>query len=78
MAKQDLVLVGSRWWARVTGRMVVVQIEAIDYSRLTGRWRAEALNLSTGKRITIRSAQRLRSSVPVAPAPQGDPGPATK
>ena len=64
------VQVGARYHAKVSGRLAVVRVTQIDevpppsWSR-GGRSRTliYAVNEATGKRITIRSPQRLRSRV---------------
>lgn len=69
MKMQD-VEVGGRYTAKVSGRIVVVRVVEIkeippaSWSRRDS-WRKliYAVNENTGKRITIRSAQRLRSRV---------------
>ena len=53
MKKID-VAIGGQYYANVTGKKVVVRIEAENQS---GGW--DATNLSTGKKIRIKSAQRL-------------------
>jgi hypothetical protein len=58
------VEVGGRYVAKVSGRMQVVRITDVrtESSPLTGRERTTfvAINEATGRRVTIRSAQRLR------------------
>ncbi|HWB09915.1 MAG TPA: hypothetical protein VG826_11845 [Pirellulales bacterium] len=69
MKMQD-VEVGRRYTAKVSGRLCVVRVVEIKeippamWSR-GDAWRKviHAVNEATGKRITIRSAQRLRSRV---------------
>jgi hypothetical protein len=64
------VQVGARYHAKVSGRLAVVRVVEIDeipapsWSR-NGRSRTliYAVNEATGKRITIRSPQRLRNRV---------------
>lgn len=71
---KDEVKVGQIWTARISGRLVEVQIVAAEYRdgfrRLSpggysrpGRQTWEAKNLSTGKTITIKSATKLRRLV---------------
>ena len=69
MKMQD-VEVGGRYTAKVSGRICVVrvvQIQEVPPASWSKRdaWRKviSAVNEATGKRITIRSAQRLRSRV---------------
>ena len=69
MKMQD-VEVGGRYTAKVSGRIQivrVVQIKEIPPASWSARqaWRKliYAVNERTGKQITIRSAQRLRSRV---------------
>ena len=59
--------VGGRYTAKVSGRVQVVRVVAINEVPAS-RWsRAktsiEAVNEATGRRITLRSAQRLRQRV---------------
>jgi hypothetical protein len=64
------VEIGGRYTAKVSGRDVVVKVTEVkeipppSWSR-EGRWRKliYAINEATGRRITLRSAQRLRSRV---------------
>ena len=64
------VQVGGRYAAKVSGHVVVVKVTEIkeipppSWSR-EGRWRKliYAINEATGRQITLRSAQRLRSRV---------------
>jgi hypothetical protein len=61
------VEVGGRYTAKVSGRIVPVRVVEI-VPVLATRWssaktRIEAVNEATGRRITIRSPQRLRSRV---------------
>jgi len=61
------VQVGGRYTAKVSGRVVtvrvveIVEVEATRWSR--ARTRIEAVNEATGRRISIRSALRLRARV---------------
>jgi hypothetical protein len=57
MKKAD-VKIGGRYWAKVTNRKVEIRIDA---EKPRGGW--EATNLSTGKKIQIKSAQRLQGEV---------------
>lgn len=58
------VEIGGRYVAKVSGRLQVVRITDVrsESNRLTGRERTTfvAINEATGRRVTIRSAQRLR------------------
>jgi hypothetical protein len=61
------VQVGGRYTAKVSQKVVVVKVVAIDEVPST-RWskaktRIEAVNEATGRRITLRSAQRLRAAI---------------
>jgi len=61
------VQVGGRYTAKVSGRIVTVQVVDIVAVEAT-RWsnaktRIEAVNEATGRRVSIRSPQRLRSRV---------------
>ncbi len=65
------VQVGSRYTAKVSGRIVTVRVVEIVEVPAT-RWsnaktRIEAVNEATGRRVTIRSPQRLRRRVDHAP-----------
>ena len=61
------VQVGGRYTAKVSGRIVtvrvveIVQVEATRWSK--AKTRIEAVNEATGRRISIRSALRLRAQV---------------
>ena len=58
--------VGGRYRAKVSGRLTTVRVVDLkETSTFGGRYRTTivAVNESTGRRITIRSAQRLRSRV---------------
>ena len=61
------VQIGGRYTAKVSGRVVtvrvveIVQVEATRWS--SAKTRIEAVNEATGRRITIRSPQRLRTRV---------------
>jgi len=59
------VQVGGRYTAKVSGRIVtvrVVEIVAVEATRWSNaKTRIEAVNEGTGRRVTIRSPQRLRS-----------------
>ncbi len=52
------VTIGGTYTAKVTNKLVKVRIDAV--SRYGG-W--EATNIATGKKVRIKSAQRLRSEV---------------
>ena len=61
------VEVGGRYTAKVSGHVVTVRVVEIVPVPAT-RWssaktRIEAVNEATGRRITIRSPQRLRTRV---------------
>ena len=64
------VQVGGRYTAKVSGHVATVKVVEIkeippaSWSR-DGRWRTliYAINEATGRRITLRSPQRLRSRV---------------
>jgi hypothetical protein len=58
--------VGGRYRAKVSGSLTTVHVlDLKETSTFGGRYRTTivAVNESTGRRITIRSAQRLRSRV---------------
>lgn len=57
MKKRD-VLIGATYVAKVSGQTAHVRI---DRESPSGGW--EGTNRSTGRRVRIRSAQRLRSLV---------------
>jgi hypothetical protein len=64
--RADEVVVGQVYLARVSGRVVPVRIERpvlVGIRKVRTGW--EATNLATGRRILIRSAQRLRKRVEV-------------
>jgi hypothetical protein len=56
--KKAEVKIGGKYYANVTGKKVEVQI---DSEKPNGGW--NATNLATGKKILIKSAQRLQSEV---------------
>jgi hypothetical protein len=53
--KNDDVKIGSQYLAKVTDKVVPIRIDAENRN---GGW--DATNLATGKKIRIKSAQRLR------------------
>ena len=58
--------VGGRYRAKVSGRLTTVRVVDLkESSTFGGRYRTTivAVNEITGRQITIRSAQRLRSRV---------------
>ena len=62
------VKVGGRYHAKVSGGLTVVRVVEIKqlspaYHLPNGNWRTliNAVNESTGRRITVRSPQRLRA-----------------
>ena len=59
--KKNEVKVGHVYKAKVTGKVVPVEIVSANPN---GGW--EGKNLSTGKPVRIKSAQRLREEKPVA------------
>ena len=59
--KKNEVKVGHVYKAKVTGKVVPVEIVSANPN---GGW--EGKNLSTGKSVRIKSAQRLREEKPVA------------
>jgi hypothetical protein len=65
--KPNEIQVGSRYTARVSGQVQVVRIVEVREVPATKWSRAktqfEAVNEATGRRITIRSPQRLRRAV---------------
>ncbi len=56
--KKAEVKIGGRYYANVTGKRVEIQI---DSEKASGGW--DATNLATGKKIHIKSAQRLQGAV---------------
>jgi hypothetical protein len=56
--KKTEVKIGGKYYAKVTNRRVEIRIDAV---RASGGW--EATNLATGKKIHIKSAQRLQGEV---------------
>lgn len=57
MKKAD-VKIGGRYYANVSGKRVEVRV---DTERSNGGW--DATNLATGKKVLIKSAQRLQAEV---------------
>ena len=67
MKLQD-IHVGGRYVAKVSGKMVVVRVTEVREAAPafgSDRWRTliDAVSEATGRRITIRSPQRLRRPV---------------
>ncbi|MAD80992.1 MAG: hypothetical protein CMJ50_09160 [Planctomycetaceae bacterium] len=61
------VTIGGRYRARVSGAMTTVRVlDLKESSTFGGRFRTTivAVNETTGRQITIRSAQRLRPLCP--------------
>ena len=58
MMKKADVKIGGKYYANVSGNKVVVQL---DSEKPSGGW--NATNLATGKKIHIKSAQRLHGEV---------------
>ena len=63
------IKVGNRYVAKVSGKLTTVRVDAIKMVgsiRGTGRdaWAYEVTNLSTGRKITFRSARRFRGLPP--------------
>ena len=56
--KKAEVKIGGKYYASVTGKRVEIQI---DSEKASGGW--DATNLATGKKIHIKSAQRLQGAV---------------
>ena len=56
--KKAEVKIGGKYYANVSGNRVEIQIDA---EKSTGGW--NATNLATGKKILIKSAQRLQGEV---------------
>jgi len=56
--RQNEVQVGAVYWAKVSGRRVKVKV-LNEIQLLSGRRGWSVKNLSTGRTITVRSAQRL-------------------
>ena len=65
--KLNDVQAGGRYTAKVSGRIVtvrVVEIVAVGATRWSNaKTRIEAVNEATGRRITVRSPQRLRKCI---------------
>jgi hypothetical protein len=65
--KLNEVEVGGRYGAKVSGKVQVVKVVAVRDLPATGWSRArtqiEAVNEAMGRRITIRSPQRLRQCI---------------
>ena len=56
--KKEEVKIGGKYYANVTGKKVEIQI---DSEKPSGGW--NATNLATGKKILVKSAQRLQGEV---------------
>ena len=63
------ITIGGRYTAKVSGRIQTVCVLRFREAAVRGGRRTyiEALNEATGRRITIRSPQRLRSKVIASP-----------
>jgi hypothetical protein len=65
--KASDVEIGGRYTAKISGKVTVVRIleQRVRYDAFRGRERTTwvAVNEATGRRVDIRSAQRLRSRV---------------
>lgn len=65
--KSKDVEIGGRYIAKISGKLTIVRIleERVRYDAFRRRERTTwlALNEATGRKIDIRSAQRLRSRV---------------
>jgi hypothetical protein len=63
------ITIGSLYTAKVSGRLRTVRVLRFREATVRGGRRTyiEALNEATGRRITIRSPQRLRSKVIARP-----------
>ena len=59
--------IGGRYVAKVSGKLTTVRVveirEASSYGSTRTRTIIEAVNEATGRRITLRSPQRLRKAV---------------
>ncbi len=64
--KKDEIKIGRHYSAKVSDKLTVVRIDA---ENLRGGW--DATNVATGKKVRIKSAQRLRGT---ASAPKAVPG----
>ncbi len=69
--KSSEVKIGGVYAAKVTNKVVEVRIDAESQH---GGW--EATNLATGKKVRIKSAQRLRGEATAAKKSQSKTGPA--
>ena len=58
MMKKAEVKIGGKYYANVSGNRTEIQIES---EKASGGW--NAINLATGKKILIKSAQRLQGEV---------------
>jgi hypothetical protein len=61
--KRSEVEIGKAYQARVSDKLVAVRIDAVNRH---GGW--DGTNLSTGKKVRIKTAQRLRGEAVAAPA----------
>ena len=66
--KKNAIEVGSLYTAKVSGKVVKVRIDSVNTH---GGW--NATNTATGKRIRIKSGQRLRKAVAGRAAPDVTP-----
>lgn len=63
--KQAEVIIGRKYYAKVSGRIVVVRITEPHLQSGGARGKGwDAINEATGRQVHIKSAQRLRREVP--------------
>lgn len=61
--RQSEIIVGGRYSAKVSGRVVIVRVTSIATSQRTGRKTFSVVNETTGRTVNFRSAQRFRLAV---------------
>lgn len=68
MLKKD-IRVGGKYRAKVSGKIVTVQVDAIDLLTIRNHERAmyHVTNLITGRKFTFQSAQKFRNEVGMEP-----------
>jgi hypothetical protein len=71
--KKEAIEIGAVYTAKVTGRIVPIQILAENSH---GGW--DGVNQSTNKRVRIKTAQRLRQRMPDPKTPNADAAPTAK
>ena len=62
--KKSEIAIGHHYFAKVHGKLVIVRVDAIQDTGLSGKIAYDVTNLSTGRRTTFRSAAKFRGVAP--------------